>query len=394
MTMPPETDGFDPLLDGGIPPGAAPPGDAPPADGAPPAAGAAPAGDAGAAVPEAAPQTTQRQIGIWGATSSGKSTFLSSIFFATTRATDQLMVWGNNDASTEFLIGNTATMNDHRFPPPTVDRAILNWTIQMQVRNRRRGFLWHGPERIPFRFDLDIQDAGGLDFLPTPQAGVQLDIGGQSGGENIAAYLGRCQGLLMLLDPVRERERGDAYNFFFGPLLRMAQAQQLPPGQKLPHYVAICVTKFDDPRVFDYARDRGYLSYHSDDPMFMPRVHEQDSEEFMRAIFKQFKTSDIDMVLGGLRQYFYEDRIRFFISSSVGFYIDEASGQFREDDYKNVELNDQNQTRIRGAIRPINVAEPLVWLGERLAEQRPPRQPQRVRQPRRPRQPQWAQRNR
>ncbi|HEX4829693.1 MAG TPA: hypothetical protein VH478_01195 [Trebonia sp.] len=353
----------------------------PPATGTAPTDGTAPAGDPGTAngtVPYGAapangaaatpPQTTQRQIGIWGATSAGKSTFLSSIFFATTRSTDHLMVWGNNDASTDFLVNNTETMTNRMFPPPTVDRAHLSWTIQMQVRNRRRGLFRRGPEQVPFRFDLEIQDAGGLDFLASPQAGVVLDIGQDGAGENIAAYLSRCTGLLMLLDPIREKERGDAYQFFFGPLLRMAQLRQLPEGERLPHHVAICVTKFDDPRVFEYARDRGLLSYSPSDPLFLPRVHENDSERFMRAIFQELKSSDIDLVLGGLRQYFYEDRIKFFVSSSVGFFIG-PSGQFRDDDYKNVAVTNDNKTRIRGAIRPINVAEPLVWLGERLAEQ-------------------------
>ena len=312
----------------------------------------------------------QHQIGIWGATASGKSTFLSSLFFATARANDHIMVRGNNDASTDFLVTNIDTMQNRRFPPPTVNRAQLNWTLQMWVPNpeRRilRRLLGRGPERVPFDFDINMQDAGGLDFLSVPR-GSRIDFGGDGGaGENIAAYLGRCDGLLMLIDPIRERDEGDAYNFFFGPLLRMAQVRQVTAGQRLPHYVAVCVTKFDHPTIFEFGRDNGYLSYREDDPAFLPRVHPDEAKRFMCHLFQGLHASDIDLVLGGLRQYFYEDRVKFFISSAVGFYVD-PSGQFREDEYKNVTETDAGETLIVGAIRPINVAEPLIWLGEQLA---------------------------
>jgi len=320
---------------------------------------------------DAQPEDTtppQRQIGIWGATASGKSTFLSSLFFATARATDHVMVRGNNDASTDFLITNTNIMANHRFPPPTVDRAALNWTLQMWVPNpdQRRTLrqLWRPlPERVPFDFDIDMQDAGGLEFQSVPQGPNRIEFGS---GENIATYLGRCSGLLMLIDPLRERSIGDAYSFFFGPLLRMAQTQRVAAGQRLPHYVAVCVTKFDDPAVFEFARDYGYLSYREDDEAAQPRIHPNDAERFMLHLFQGLPASDIDLVIGGLRQYFYTDRIKYFISSSVGFYVEPAE-QFREDDYKNVAQTDDGEFVIRGAVRPINVAEPLVWLGQRLA---------------------------
>jgi hypothetical protein len=320
----------------------------------------------------------QRQIGIWGATASGKSTFLSSLFFATARATDHVMVRGNNDPSTDFLITNTNIMANHRFPPPTVDRTALNWTLQMWVPNpgRRplRQFLRSWPERVPFDFDIDMQDAGGLEFQSVPQGSDRIEFGsgGNGGnGENIATYLARCRGLLMLIDPLRERERGDAYSFFFGPLLRMAQTQRVAAGQRLPHYVAVCVTKFDDPVVFEFARDYGYLTYREDDEAAQPRIHPNDAERFMRHLFQGLPASDIDLILGGMRQYFWADRVKYFISSSVGFYVDPAS-QFREDDYKNVAQTDTGEFVIRGAVRPINVAEPLQWLGQRMAAEAQP----------------------
>jgi hypothetical protein len=321
----------------------------------------------------ASTQTRQRQVGIWGATASGKSTFLSSLFIAASRFPDHLMVRGNNDASTDFLVTNTSILQNHGFPPPTVDRAKLNWTLQMWVQNRiPRRVLRPAPERIPFDLNIDMQDAGGLEFASVPQAGPnRLDIKGTARTEDIATYLGNCQGLLMLIDPMRERESGDAYNFFFGPLLRMAQDRRVPAGQRLPHYIAVCVTKFDDPVVYEFARDHGYLSYQGNDPVMLPRVHPDNAEQFMRHLFQGLPASDIDLVAGGLRQYFYPDRIRYFIGSSVGFFVG-PSGYFQEDDYRNVAQDETGKSVIRGAVRPVNVAEPLMWLGERMAAEGQP----------------------
>jgi hypothetical protein len=324
-----------------------------------------------AAVP--AGTTVERsQIGIWGAPASGKSTFLSSLFIATTRATDHITIRGNDSASTDFLVVNTALMQNHEFPPPTVDRPTLNWTLQMWVPNPNRRFLRPGTPQIPFDFNINIQDAGGLEFEPLPQVSSRLQLpGGDSAeNENIASYLGRCQGLLMLIDPLRERTQGDAYKFFFGPLLRMAQEQPVPAGDRMPHYVAVCVTKFDHPRVFGFARDNGYLSYRDDDPAFLPRVHPNEAERFMRHLFQdpQFQdppSRDIELVIGGLRQYFYPDHVKYFISSAVGFDID-PSEPFDQDSYMNVSETTAG-AEIVGAVRPINVVEPMVWLGEQLA---------------------------
>jgi hypothetical protein len=41
-------------------------------------------------------------------------------------------------------------------------------------------------------------------------------------------------------------------------------------------------------------------------------------------------------------------------------------------DYKNVAIDEHGEPIIRGQIRPINVAEPLLWLGERIAAETRP----------------------
>jgi hypothetical protein len=241
----------------------------------------------------------------------------------------------------------------------------------MSVPNPVRGRLFRSaPAMIPFDFRVDLQDAPGRVYAAVPEAQpsrLDLDLqGDEDDAPNVASYLASCQGLLLLVDPIRERELGDAHNFFHGTLLRIAQRVEVPTGQRLPHYIAVCVTKFDDPSVFRFARDNDFLSYSEDDPLLFPRVHDDEAEQFMRDLFAGSPLSDVDLVLGALRQYFYPERIKYFVTSSVGFYVG-SSGEFREEDYWNVVQIADGGFQIRGQIHPVNVAEPLLWLGERIA---------------------------
>lgn len=321
----------------------------------------------------------ERRVGLWGASQSGKTTFISALFLATGRlASSDVRIRGNNGASTDFLIRNTHTLNqERRFPIPTIARQPLSWTIQMLVLDRapRRLFQRSAPRMVPFDFKVDVQDAGGFEHRPLPEEDEgRLDIDGDGDaapGAGIAAYFATCQGLLLLIDPIQELKTGDAYNFFFGTLLRLAEEQPVPAGQRLPHYVAVCVTKFDDPAVYEFGRDHGMISYRDDDPAMQPRVHPDETEAFIAELFRGMLKSDVTLLINQLQQYFYADHIKFFVSSAVGFYIG-PHGMFDVRDYKNVDIDEDGKPIIRGAIRPINVAEPLLWLGERIAAETRP----------------------
>ena len=183
----------------------------------------------------------------------------------------------------------------------------------------------------------------------------------------MAAYLATCQGLILLIDPIRERELGHAHEYFHATLLRIAQRVETQLGRRLPHYVAVCVTKFDDPSVFRFAMDNEFLSYRMDDPLMFPRVHDKQAKQFMEQLFADSQLSDVGLVQGALRQYFYPERIQYFVTSAVGFYVG-SSGEFQENDFANVIQGADGQHQIRGQLHPVNVAEPLLWLGEKIAE--------------------------
>jgi len=329
---------------------------------------------AAAAVPLTQVRADLHRVGIWGAAASGKTTFLSSLFIAVAQRPDQARLRGGTDESTDFIIRNTHVLNQQRrFPQATLTHTPLEWTLQMTVPNPSRGIFRRGPERVLFDFNIDMRDVAGADFAalpePVPSVASRLDDLAPGPPDDVAAYLGGSEGLLLLIDPIREHEVGDAYEYFFGTLLRIAQNVPVPLGQRLPHYVAVCVTKFDAPIVYQFARDSGYLSYRQDDLSNMPRVHDDEAERFTRHLFEDMPRSDIDLVTTGLRQYFYPERIKFFISSAVGFYVG-PSGVFDESEYQNVAEGSDGESVIRGQVRPINVVEPFLWLGERMAPQR------------------------
>lgn len=141
----------------------------------------------------------QRRVGIWGATQSGKTTLLSSLFLAVARSSDQLRVRGNNDESTDFLIRNTHTLNQQRrFPSATQVATPLSWTLQMWVPGPPRGILRSGPDRVPFDFDIDMRDVAGADFAAIPSLAApgpdRLDVlpgGGPDAGQPAAQRTSR-----------------------------------------------------------------------------------------------------------------------------------------------------------------------------------------------------------
>lgn len=317
-----------------------------------------------------------RSIGLWGATGCGKTTFLAALYIAVNRSDEDLNIFGVDDTSTEFMVSsNRMLTTEHRFPVAGVSVGSYSWTMNMtsyvQPDRTRFGRQSQAPVAVPSQFNIDLRDAPGGYFASTPQlpGESRIDFGESltapaMSPEDMMEYLAGCEGLLLLIDPTRERELGDSHEFFQGTLLRMAQHRMaaMPPGSKLPHYVAVCITKFDDPEVYKFARLNGYRTYDENDAYLFPRVHNDDAESFFRALCDT-DMSDADLICKGLRKYFYPDHIRYFVTSAIGFH--RKGGRFREDDHDNA-VNMDGTLKIRGQIHPINVLEPVLWLGSQV----------------------------
>jgi hypothetical protein len=347
--------------------------------------------------PAPGPVRSLGRIGLWGAPGSGKTTFLAALQIAVNRAQDRnLMIFGVDDGSTDFLVDNTAMLTQQRrFPPATQLQQQMSWVLQLQTEvPARRRFGRQVMTPVPLELNIDLLDAPGREFASVPgltddggqraAAGSRNALGfdddeddgddGEAAGtvgaeDNLMDSMASCDGLLLLFDPIREWERGDAYNYFQGTLLRIAQrrmADRTQPGTKLPHYVAVCVTKFDEPDVYRRARINGYRSFAADDPAMFPRVRDEDAEPFFAELCRRASRGDADLVRNALYRYFQPERVRFFITSAIGFYLGKRSSRFQEQDFQNA-VREADEFRIRGPIHPINVVEPLVWLGQSLA---------------------------
>ena len=324
-----------------------------------------------------------KSIGLWGPPSSGKTTFLAALYIAITRSGRDLAIFGVNDESTEFMIDSTrALTNDRRFPVNTMQAGSYSWIMNMSTHVRGPGHRRFGRSNtttamVSTQFNIGLRDAPGGDFGSEPVPPQhRLDPGGDSLTEvdaptaspssDMTNYLAGCDGLILLINPVREQKLGNAHEYFMGTLLRLAQRAMpaIPPGSRLPHHVAVCITKFDHPGVYRFARSAGYRTYDADDSYLFPRVHDDDAESFFRDFCSRSPSSDADLLCGALAKFFHPERIRYFVTSAVGFYSRED--RFRDDDYQNAVDQGDGTVKIRGKIYPINVLEPVLWLGQSI----------------------------
>jgi hypothetical protein len=336
------------------------------------------------------------RIGLWGAPGCGKTTYLAALNIAVSRsAAQELMIYGVDDASTTFLVENTSRLTtDRQFPDATQTGSQYSWVMRMETQvPERRKFRKPTMATVPLELNLDLLDEPGRVFRDVPQeASPAASAGGGRGDlgfdddddtsadadlglpvaeeENVMDQLASCDGLLLLFDPTREWEGGDAFNYFQGTLLRIAQRRmvgQATPGGRLPQYVAVCSTKFDHPDVYRRAKNRGYRSFSVDDPFMFPRVPDELAEKFFVELVRQSERGNADLVANALRRYFEPDRVRFFVTSAIGFFKSHKAARFQEADFMNIVRQQDNSFQIRGAIHPINVVEPLIWLGQSLA---------------------------
>jgi hypothetical protein len=345
-----------------------------------------------------APGATQLRslgrVGLWGAPGTGKTTFLAALNIAVQRsAIEDLTIFGTDDVSTDFLADSTARLTrDRRFPEATglADNNEYSWIMRMTTQVPEKKRMKTRLVNVPLELNLDLIDRAGRVFgdgpgeggaaaLPSSGANLGYDdddpaetespgYGAVAGEDDVMDQLASCDGLVVLFDPTREWRDGDAYNYFQRALLKIAQRRMLGgPGARLPQYVAVCVTKFDDPDVYKRARTRGYASYSADDPALFPRVPDSLAEKFFADLVRESKRGNAELIGNALRKFFYPERVQFFVTSAIGFYKSPRAARFQGSDPMNIVRQENGDALIRGPIHPINVVEPLIWVGRSLA---------------------------
>ena len=305
--------------------------------------------------------TPVRRITIWGPPGCGKTTFLSALNIALVRQHGDWIVRARDEAAAQALAARTSTLTDDRtFPVQTMDVEHHRWTLTGRIWRPGRS-RWSRKQRDELvEIALDVVDLPGESSAPRAL--------GQTAQEQMLGELVNSNAIILFIDPTRELHTSDSFGYVFGVLAQLIQLKADSEGllrARLPHYVAVCLSKFDDLCVKQSAENLGLLTYDADDPYGFPRVHDEDARELMMTLFELSRSGYATVLLDSLEKYFLADRIRYFVTSSIGFYVDPDHGRFDPEDFQNVVPSNGLQ-HIRGPVHPINVAEPLLWLCQEL----------------------------
>ena len=300
-----------------------------------------------------------------GPTESGKSTFLCALKKALLEQDEDWVLFTRDAASQRALDEmSSALISEGGFPLPTrtVDtiRWILGGTVERTERTGRR----FGPEtktKDRVEITLRLTDApGGLG---------RADRIGLTERNELIKQLADSYAVLYMFDPIREFTHGDAFQRTDSLLSELMGVVSQDPGfdGKLPHHLAVCVTKLDDPRVFKTAHDLGMLIPDDTSRWGFPRVHETDAQALFHALGEISKSGNGEAVPKLLERHFYPERISYYVTSAVGFMVNKRTRCFDPRDTENVYRTASGAALVRGPVHPINVVEPVLWIVRQLA---------------------------
>jgi energy-coupling factor transporter ATP-binding protein EcfA2 len=303
-------------------------------------------------------------IAMLGATGSGKSTFLGALQIALLKQDKQWRVWCRDPASRRALVDmNTALTSEGRFPLTTIGIDVFDWILSGRIARTERNGRFSAPRSVEENVELTLKLTDPSGELSRP------DHADLQPREQLVDHVVKSRGILYMFDPVREFSRGDAYEKTYSLLMDLMAAGSSDPDfdGRLPHHVAVCVTKFDEPRVFKTAESLRMLVWDEHDPLGFPRVHESDARALMHSLCKVSRNGTGEVVPHLLEQYFHPERIGYFVTSAVGFMLNRRTRTFDIQDTENVYRIESGESVVRGPVNPVNVVEPILWLVEQMA---------------------------
>lgn len=186
------------------------------------------------------------KIGLWGGSGSGKTSFLASLLYATQHNADGWTMTPASmaDTATIDMVGEWLdTMSKGEFVPgtrrvPDMFSVVLqqNNVVPEQIHNHGpvaalRGRIRNAPIPVqqPPVFNLSVKDVPGELFDPERR-------NRRAESNEIISYFNECDGLLMLYNPLN-LPANDRMFSFTSFLLQHSSTR----------FVAVCMTKIDDP---------------------------------------------------------------------------------------------------------------------------------------------------
>ncbi|GAA3249485.1 hypothetical protein ACFO1B_52780 [Dactylosporangium siamense] len=318
----------------------------------------------------AAREDSTVRIGMWGSGRSGKSTYLASLPLAAMQGRHGTwLVAGTDEEAARYLNESVHRLAIER-GFPRANRVIepISWSFHGTPPPsgfgsflRRSGLAGRRNANSAVEFTLELFDPPGSFYATGRVDETALD------------HLANANGLIYLMDPVIDAAVGEvSFQYFYGALQmltsRLASTGQLVNG-KLPHSVAVCITKFDDPTFFRHLVGSTGLVTQDPDGHRLPRVPQERAREFFDWVCARVLGGGAGMVQEALRAYFHEDKIEYFATSSIGFRLNQNQiFDFR--DFTNVAERPDGMVMIRDRPRPINVLEPLIFLERRIRADR------------------------
>jgi len=308
-------------------------------------------------------------IAMLGATGSGKSTFLGALPIALLRRAQQdpeqrWRLWSRDKASREALIDMDIALNSKgAFPFATQRIDNFDWILDGRLQRAERAGRLGGVRRFDERVEVTLRltDPSGELYRP--------DQMGQQIRQELVEHVASSRGILYMFDPIREYLKGDAYENTANMLMEVnAEVADHPDFDgRLPHHVAVCVTKLDEPRVFRTAQSLRLLAPDPHHPLGFPLVHGSDARTLLQSLCKVGRSGAGEVLPQLLETYFHPERITYYATSAVGFMVNRHTRRFDGQDTENVYRVASGETLVRGPVNPVNVSEPVVWLVEQLA---------------------------
>jgi energy-coupling factor transporter ATP-binding protein EcfA2 len=319
------------------------------------------------------PNTTIRStpgISMLGATGSGKTTFLGALHIALLRKREQdpaqeWVLWARDEASRQLLVKMDVMLNSEgKFPMPTETIESLDWILDGRTRRTEKAGRWRAPQEFEDRLEvtLKLTDPSGEFMQSTYMAAPQR--------QQLVEHVINSRGILFMFDPVREHRWGDAYDTTFNVIMDLIAAASSDPGfdGRLPHHVAVCVTKLDEPRVFKTAESLHLLTQNPHHPYNFPTVHHTDARTLLQHLCKVGRNGAGAVLPQLLENYFHPERITYYATSAVGFMLDKRTRKFNPHDTENFYRTASRKAVVRGPVNPVNVVEPVLWLVNQTAQ--------------------------
>jgi len=303
-------------------------------------------------------------VAMLGPTESGKTTFLCALKKALLEHDEEWVLFTRDAASQRQLDEmSSALISEGGFPMPTRTVDTIRWVLGGTAERTERKGRFGGEIKIKDRVEITLR------LTDAPGGLGSADRAGLSERAELIRQLADSHAILYMFDPIREFTHGDAFERTDSLLSELMGVISQDAGYdgKLPHRLAVCVTKLDDPRVFRTAHDLGMLIPDDGSRWGFPRVHETDAQALFHALGEISRSGNGEVVPRLLERYFRPERISYYVTSAVGFMVNKRTRRFDPRDPENVYRTASGAPLVRGPVHPVNVVEPVLWIVRQLA---------------------------